>query len=73
MVKPGKFLDDERLVLRLIMDFHGTNAATKVLEGYLSTLTRAHLVVQMSAADLVPGFYLFALPPSRMGRDDDIC
>ena len=73
VVKPGKFLDDERPILRLIMDFRGTNAATRVLEGDVRSLTGApalqHVVlpagkvIRMSADDLVSAFYLFALPP----------
>lgn len=67
VVKPGKYLEDERPVLRLIMDFRATNAATKVLEGDIRSLTGApawqHIVLpnssvlRMSAEDLV------ALPP----------
>ena len=73
VVKPGKFLEDERPILRLIMDFRGTNAATRVLEGDIRTLTGApawqHVVLpnssvlRLSAEDLVAAFYLFALPP----------
>ena len=71
-IKPGKFLDDERPVLRLIMDFRGTNAATRVLTGDVRTLSGApalqHVVLpqgkvlRISADDLVSAFYLFALP-----------
>lgn len=32
VVKPGKFLEDERQILRLIMDFRAVNAATRILE-----------------------------------------
>ena len=63
VVQPGKYLDDERPILRLIMDFRGTNAATRVLEGDVRSLTGApalqHVVlpagkvVRMSAGDLV--------------------
>ena len=63
IVKPGKYLDDERPILRLIMDFRGTNAATRVLEGDVRSLTGApalqHVVLpagkvaRMSADDLV--------------------
>eukprot|EP00438_Fugacium_kawagutii_P009582 Skav215540 [mRNA] locus=scaffold4176:51834:53695:- [translate_table: standard] len=73
VVKAGKFLDDERPVLRLIMDFRGVNAATRVLTGDVSTLTGAAAiqhavlpegkVLRLSADDLVAAFYLFALPP----------
>lgn len=73
MVKPRRYLDDERPILRLIMDFRGTNAATRVPEGDVRSLTGApalqHLVLpagkvlRMSADDLVSAFYLFALPP----------
>ena len=41
VVQPGKYLDDERPILRLIMDFRGTNAATRVLEGDVRSLTGA--------------------------------
>ena len=73
VAKPGKYLDDERPVLRLIMDFRGTNAATRVLDRDVRTLTGApalqHVVlpagkvVRMSAHDLASAFNLFALPP----------
>eukprot|EP00438_Fugacium_kawagutii_P032030 Skav203167 [mRNA] locus=scaffold371:249779:253293:+ [translate_table: standard] len=73
VVKPNKFLPDERQVLRLIMDFRGVNSVTKVLEGDVRTLTGApalqHVVLpggkvlRVSADDLVAAFYLFALPP----------
>eukprot|EP00435_Cladocopium_sp_Y103_P061594 s1327_g23.t1 len=76
--KPGKYLDDERSVLRFIMDFRCTNAATRILTGDVGTLSGAaalqHVVlpeghvVRLSADDLVAAFYLFGLPPewSRM-------
>ena len=78
VVKPGKFLEDERPILRLIMDFRAVNAATRILEGDVRKLTGApalqHIVLpnssvlRVSAEDLVAAFYLFALPPgwSRM-------
>ena len=78
VAKPGKFLDDERAVLRLIMDFRCTNAATRILTGDVKTLSGAaaiqHVVlpegkvIRLSADDLVAAFYLFALPEewSRM-------
>eukprot|EP00435_Cladocopium_sp_Y103_P034012 s218_g8.t1 len=72
VIKPGKYLDDERPVLRLIMDFRATNAVTKVLTGDVRSLTGApalqHIVLpegqvlRVSADDLVAAFYLFALP-----------
>lgn len=62
-MKPGKFLDDNRPILRLIMDFKGTNAATRVLEGDVRSLMGAPAlqrvvlpagkVVRLSADDLV--------------------
>jgi len=73
VIKPGKFLEDERPVLRLIMDFRGTNSVSKVLTGDVRSLAGApalqHLVLlegrvlRMSADDLVSAFYLFAMPP----------
>eukprot|EP00438_Fugacium_kawagutii_P006300 Skav233308 [mRNA] locus=scaffold4193:88579:93795:+ [translate_table: standard] len=78
VVKPGKYLEDERPVLRLIMDFRGVNSVTRVLEGDVRTLTGApslqHVVLpgskvlRVSADDLISAFYLFSLPPgwSRM-------
>ena len=42
------------------MDFRARNAATRVLEGDIRSLTRA---LRMSAEGLVAAFYLFALPP----------
>eukprot|EP00438_Fugacium_kawagutii_P020958 Skav211849 [mRNA] locus=scaffold305:925833:932175:+ [translate_table: standard] len=78
VVKPGRYLEDERPVLRLIMDFRGVNSVTQVLEGDVRTLTGApalqHVVlpgskvIRVSADDLVSAFYLFSLPPgwSRM-------
>ena len=81
VVKPGKFLDDERPILRLIMDFRGTNAATRVLEGDVRSLTGAPAlqrvvvpagkVVRMSADDLASAFFACTAP--WMARDDDIC
>ena len=72
VVKPGKFLDDERPILRLIMDFRATNAVTKILAGDVRTLSGSpalqHVVLpqgrvlRLSADDLVSAFYLFALP-----------
>eukprot|EP00438_Fugacium_kawagutii_P000873 Skav218505 [mRNA] locus=scaffold1564:7454:12902:+ [translate_table: standard] len=72
VVKPNKFLPDDRPVLRLIMDFRGVNSVTKILEGDVRTLTGApslqHVVLpggkvlRLSADDLVAAFYLFALP-----------
>eukprot|EP00438_Fugacium_kawagutii_P004408 Skav228593 [mRNA] locus=scaffold1161:70199:75552:+ [translate_table: standard] len=72
VVKPGKYLSDDRPVLRLIMDFRGVNSVTKVLEGDVRTLTGApalqHVVLpggkvlRVSADDLVAAFYLFGLP-----------
>ncbi len=72
--KPGKFLDDGREVLRLIMDFRPANAVTRVIEGDVRTLagspTFQHIVLpegqvlRMSAEDLVSAFYLFGLPDS---------
>eukprot|EP00435_Cladocopium_sp_Y103_P045195 s780_g12.t3 len=41
VVKPGRFLEDERPILRLIMDFRATNSVTRVLEGDIRTLTGA--------------------------------
>eukprot|EP00435_Cladocopium_sp_Y103_P069810 s1270_g34.t1 len=70
--KPGKYL------LRFIMDFRCTNAATRILTGDVGTLSGAaalqHVVlpeghvVRLSADDLVAAFYLFGLPQewSRM-------
>ena len=78
VIKPHKFIEDERPVLRLIMDFRGTNNATKILEGDVKSLTGApalqHVVLpggqalRLSADDLVAAFYLFRLPQgwSRM-------
>eukprot|EP00438_Fugacium_kawagutii_P004912 Skav217251 [mRNA] locus=scaffold47:369148:372975:- [translate_table: standard] len=78
VVKAGKFLPDERPVLRLIMDFRAINSVTTVLTGDIKTLTGApalqHIVLpeghvlRMSTDDLVAAFYLFQLPPgwSRM-------
>eukprot|EP00438_Fugacium_kawagutii_P035840 Skav200292 [mRNA] locus=scaffold2127:400532:404444:+ [translate_table: standard] len=74
LVEPaGKYLEDDRQVLRFIMDFRGVNAATRVLTGDVGTLTGAaalqHIVLpegkvlRVSADDLVAAFYLFALPP----------
>eukprot|EP00435_Cladocopium_sp_Y103_P065934 s1385_g28.t1 len=70
--KPGKFLEDERAVLRLIMDFRCTNTATRILTGDVGTLSGAaalqHVVLpegqvlRVSADDLVAAFYLFGLP-----------
>ena len=72
VVKAGKFLDDERPVLRLIMDFRATNSVTQVLTGDVRTLSGSlalqHVVLphgrvlRLSADDLVSAFYLFALP-----------
>ena len=72
VVKAQKFLPDERPVLRFIMDFRATNAATHVLEGDVRSLTGApalqHIVLpqgkvlRISADDLVSAFYLFQLP-----------
>ena len=72
VVKPGKFLEDERPILRLIMDFRATNAVCRVLTGDVRSLTGAaalqHVVLpeskvlRLSADDLVAAFYLFALP-----------
>ena len=63
VVKQGKFLGDERPIMRSIMDFRGTNAATRVLEGDVRSLMGAPAlqrielpagkVVRMSADDLV--------------------
>eukprot|EP00435_Cladocopium_sp_Y103_P063332 s18_g24.t3 len=73
--KPGKYLEDERSVLRLIMDFRCTNAATRILTGDVGTLSGAaalqHVVlpeghvVRLSADDLMAAFYLFGLPQER--------
>ena len=73
VVEPGKYLEDERPILRLIMDFSTTNAATRVLERDIRSLTGApawqHIVLpnacvlRMSGEDLVAAFYLFALIP----------
>ena len=70
--KPGKYLEDERPILRLIMDFRGVNSAMKVLEGDIRSLTGApamqHIVlpnssvIRVSAEDLIAAFYLFRLP-----------
>ncbi|CAJ1461453.1 unnamed protein product [Effrenium voratum] len=72
VVKPGKYLEDERPVLRFIMDFRATNSVSRVLTGDVKSLTGAaslqHIVLpegkvlRMSADDLVAAFYLFALP-----------
>eukprot|EP00435_Cladocopium_sp_Y103_P048232 s510_g14.t1 len=72
VAKPGRFLDDERQVLRFIMDFRGTNSATRIITGDVRTLSGAaalqHVVlpegkvVRISADDLVAAFYLFSLP-----------
>lgn len=72
VVKTGKFLSDERPVLRLIMDFRAVNSVCSVLTGDIKTLTGApslqHIVLpeghvlRMSADDLVAAFYLFELP-----------
>eukprot|EP00435_Cladocopium_sp_Y103_P046347 s1615_g13.t1 len=73
VAKPNKYLDDERPILRFIMDFRCTNTATRVLEGDIRSLTGApawqHIVLpnssvlRLSAEDLVAAFYLFGLPP----------
>eukprot|EP00438_Fugacium_kawagutii_P005653 Skav226155 [mRNA] locus=scaffold3275:8981:13610:+ [translate_table: standard] len=78
VVKPGKYLEDERPILRLIMDFRGVNSVTRVLEGDVRSLTGApslqHVVlpgskvIRVSSDDLVSAFYLISLPKgwSRM-------
>eukprot|EP00438_Fugacium_kawagutii_P027179 Skav234838 [mRNA] locus=scaffold1428:135350:140785:- [translate_table: standard] len=73
VTKAGKFLEDERPVLRFIMDFRSVNSAMKVLEGDVRSLSGApsiqHVVLpagkvlRISADDLCSAFYLFALPP----------
>ena len=72
VIKPGKYLDDERPILRLIMDFRATNSVTRILAGDVRTLSGSpalqHVVLpqgrvlRLSADDLVSAFYLFALP-----------
>eukprot|EP00438_Fugacium_kawagutii_P012525 Skav208185 [mRNA] locus=scaffold2530:386691:389727:+ [translate_table: standard] len=72
VVKSGKFLPDERPVLRLIMDFRAVNSVCQVLTGDIRTLTGApslqHVVLpegqvlRMSTDDLIAAFYLFELP-----------
>ena len=72
VIKPGKYLDDERPILRLIMDFRATNSVTRILTGDVRTLSGSpalqHVVLpqgrvlRLSADDLVSAFYLFALP-----------
>ena len=70
--KPGKFLEDERAILRLIMDFRAVNSVTEIVAGDVRSLAGApslqHVVlpagkvIRMSADDLVAAFYLFRLP-----------
>ena len=73
VVKAGKTLESGEPILRLIMDFRGCNAVTRIIEGDVKTLAGApslqHLVLpegtvlRISAEDLVAAFYLFAIPP----------
>ena len=76
VVKPGKFFDNERPILRLIMDFRGTNAATRVLEGDVRSLTGApalqHVVLPAGKVRSGVGF-LFVCTATWMARDDDVC
>eukprot|EP00438_Fugacium_kawagutii_P011318 Skav205073 [mRNA] locus=scaffold142:449288:454273:- [translate_table: standard] len=68
-----KFLEDDRPILRFIMDFRSLNSATRVLEGDVRSLAGApsvqHVVLpagkvrRISADDLCSAFYLFSLPP----------
>ena len=73
VIKAGKYLDDERPVLRFIMDFRGVNFATRIITGDVRSLAGAaslqHIVLpegytlRVSADDMISAFYLFTLPP----------
>ena len=41
VAKPGKFLEDERPILPLIIDFRGTNSVSRILTGDVKTLSGA--------------------------------
>ena len=70
--KPGKFLDNGRVVRRLIMDVWQTNALLLCLQGdlpsmafpsqFLSLIVGADETLLWSGEDLVASFYLFGLP-----------